>query len=215
MAGGQPGTGRADNCGVNCRVGPQVPTCDDLRVQQEHLDHTGRALDRAVRELERHVARGGWDGPVRVFALIRTAEALARDPSLRDQLPPDLVASAEADSEHVTSVEQEGLPETESIEELLGRLAWPDTVDGAAVVLERIVVPPEAEQGLPDDPDEAVQRLLEHPARQDVRMAAGVLRSGHSACALRTRQHDDDGAVASGTDLVPGLVAALRATLEE
>lgn len=184
-------------------------------MHEDQLDHTGRALDRAVRELERHVARGGWDGPVRVFALIRTAEALARDPSLRDQLPPDLVASADADTEHVTSVEQEGLPEADSIEELLGQLAWPGTVDGAAVVLERIVVPPDAERDLPDDPDAALRRLLDHPAREDVRMAAGVLRSGHSACALRTRRHDDDAAVASGTDLVPGLVAALRATLDE
>lgn len=179
------------------------------------MDHTGRALDRAVRELERHVARGGWDGPVRVFALIRTAEAIARDPSLRQQLPPDLVASADADPEHVTSVEQEGLPEVDTLEELLGRIAWPPTVDGAAIVVERIVVPPEAEAGLPADPDAAVEQLLAHPAREDVRMAAGVLRSGHSACALRTRRHDDDAAVASGTDLVPGLVEALRRTLED
>lgn len=179
------------------------------------LDHTGRALDRAVRELERHVARGGWDGPVRVFALIRTAQAIARDPSLRDQLPPDLVEAAAGDPEHVTSVEQDGLPQTESVSELLGRIAWPRTVDGAAVVLERIVVPPEAEAGLPDDPDAAAAQLLAHPAREDVRMAAAVLRSGHSACALRTRRHDDDAAVASGTDLVPGLVEALRHTLED
>ena len=71
-------------------------------MQQEPLDHTARSLDRAVRELERHVARGGWDGPVRVFALIRTADARARDPTRRDQLPPDLVTSAETDPEHVT-----------------------------------------------------------------------------------------------------------------
>jgi len=181
----------------------------------ETPDRRQRALDRAVRELERHVARGGWDAPVRVFALVRTADALLRDPSLRDQLPPDLVASAEQDADHVTSVEQEGLPEVDSIEALLGGLAWPPTVDGAAIVLERIVVPPEAETNLPEDPDAAVQALLDHPAREDVRMAAGALRSGETACALRTRRHDDDVAVASGPDLVPGLVAALRATLED
>lgn len=178
------------------------------------MTRTARSLDRAVRELERHVARGGWDGPVRVFALIRTADALTRDPALRDQLPPDLVASADGDPEHVTSVEQEDLPQAETIEELLGQIAFPETVDGAAVVLERIVVPPEAEAGLPDDAEAAVQQLMAHPAREDVRMAAGVLRSGESACALRTRRHDDDAAVASGADLVPGLVAALRTTLE-
>jgi hypothetical protein len=187
-------------------------------VQQDDTpgpDPTARALDAAVREVERHVARGGWDGPVRVFALIRTAEAIARDPGLRHQLPPDLVASADADPHHVTSIEQEDLPEATTIEGLLGRITWPPQVDGAAVVLERIVVPPEAEAGLPADEQAALQQLLDHPAREDVRMAAGVLRSGPSSCALRTRRHDEDAAVASGPDLVPGLVAALRATLED
>jgi hypothetical protein len=196
----------------NCLVCPKVPTWHDRSV---HEEDTQRALDRAVRELERHVARGGWDGPVRLFALLRTAEAIARDPALRDQLPPDLVASADADPGHVTSVEQEDLPQVDRIEDLLGEIAWPDAVDGAAIVLERIVVPPEAEADLPADPELAQQRLLEHPAREDVRMAAGVLRTGQSACALRTRRHDDDGAVASGPDLVPGLVAALRTTLAD
>lgn len=177
--------------------------------------HEARALEAAVRELERHVARGGWDGPARVFALIRTTEAVRRDPSLREQLPPDLVASADEDPWHVTSVEQDDLPEADSIDELLGRIAWPPTVDGAAVVVERIVVPPEAETALPTDPDEARAVLLAHPAREDVRMAAGVLRSGPASCALRTRRHDDDVSVASGPDLVPGLVAALQRTLDD
>jgi hypothetical protein len=187
---------------------------DAGRAAPATVTHTARALDRAVRELEAHVARGGWDGPVRVFALVRTAHAIERDASLRDQLPPDLVASADADPEHVTSVEQDGIPEADTIDEVLGRIAWPETVDGAAVVVERIVVPPEAEADLPDDRDAALARLLAHPAREDVRMAAGVLRGGDSACVLRTRRHDDDAAVASGPHLVPGLVAALRATLE-
>ncbi len=170
-------------------------------------------LDRAVRELERHVARGGWDGPMRVFALIRTAEAMAADPALREQLPPDLVATADADPTSITSVEQEGLPEGESIEEVLGRITWPPAVHGAAVVVERFVVPPEAEAGLPDDPDEALRVLLAHPGRQDVRLAVGVLRDGSSSCAVRSRAADDDFSVGTGPDVAPGLVAALRDTL--
>lgn len=174
-----------------------------------------RPLDRAVRELERHVARGGWDGPVRVFALIRTGEAMASDPSLRTQLPPDLVASADADPEHITSVEQEDLPAGDTIEELLGQITWPPSVDGAAVVVERIVVPPEAEQGLPDDAAAAVEALMAHPDRQDVRLAAGVLRDGTSACAVRQRSHDQDFSVGTGPDLAPGLVSALLGTLTD
>lgn len=176
---------------------------------------SGTPLDRAVRELERHVARGGWDAPIRVFALIRTGAALERDPSLRGQLPPDLLASAESDAEHITSVEQEDLPDADTIEELLARIGWGPAVDGAAIVCERIVVPPEVEVDLPEDPDEAVRHLMEHPDRDDVRLAVGVLRDGSTSCAVRTRRHDEDFAVGTGPDLAPGIAAALRATLED
>lgn len=175
---------------------------------------TGTPLERAVRELERHVARGGWEAPIRVFALIRTAAAVERDPSLAEQLPPDLLASARADAEHITSVEQEDLPDAGSVEELLAQIAWGPSVDGAAIVLERVVVPPEVEADLPDDPGEAVRYLMDHPAREDVRLAVGVLRDGSTSCAIRTRAHDEDFAVGTGADLAPGVAAALRATLE-
>lgn len=170
-------------------------------------------LTRAVLELERFVATGGWDGPLRVFALIRPAEAMAADPALRAQLPSDLVAAADVDPASLTSVEQEDLPEGESLEEVLGQMAWPSSVVGAAAVIERFVVPPEAERDLPADEKEALQVLLAHPDRQDVRLAVGVLRDGGSCCAVRTRAHDCDTDVGVGPDLAPGLVHALRQTL--
>lgn len=176
-------------------------------------DGAQRALDLAVREIERHVASGGWDGPVRVFALVRTAAALAAEPSLADQLPEQTVAEAMADPHHLTAVEQEDLPQTDSLEALLGSLSWPETVHGAAVVVERVVLPTSAEADMPADPDEAVAYLMAHPERQDVRLAVGALRDGPSWCVLRTRADDDDSAVAAGPDLVPGLVEAVGATL--
>lgn len=171
------------------------------------------ALREAVRDLERHVAARGWDGPVAVFALVRTAGALAATPQLAGELDEATLTVARADPEHLTSIEQDGLPASKTLEELLGQLAWPPQVDGAAIVVERMVVPPEAEQRLPDDPREALDRLMAHPQREDVRMAVGVLRSGESWCALRTRSHDQDDAVSGSPDAVPGLVEALRATL--
>ncbi len=172
------------------------------------------AIADAVHEIERHVAGGGWDGPVRVFALVRTAAALAADPGLADRLPPDAVAAAHADGAHLMSVEQEGLPPAGSLEDLLGRLSWPPTVDGVALVVERVVLPSAAEAAMPADPEEALAYLMAHPDRQDVRIAVGVLRDGGSWCAVRARANDDDAAVAGGADLVPGLVAAVAATLE-
>ena len=172
------------------------------------------ALQRTVHELERHVSAGGWDGPTRLFALVRTAGALDRDPSLAERLPADVVRDARLDADHLTAVEQENLPEVSDLEQLLGRVSWPDTVDGAAVVVERIVVPPEAEAGLPDDPETAQAALLADPRRRDLRLAAGVLRGGARACAIRARDHDSDDRVATGPDLVPNLLTALAATLD-
>ena len=172
------------------------------------------ALLRSVRELEHHVAAAGWDGPVRLFALIRTAEAIGRDPGLEAQLPVDVVAAAYADPEHLTAVEQEDLPAAPTLEELLGTIAWPDTVDGAALVTERLVVPPEVEAQMPGEEGAAVDWLAQHPARRDVRLAAGVLRDGTRGCAVRARDHDEDDRVAVGPDLVPALTTALASTLE-
>ncbi len=171
-----------------------------------------RALAAAVVEIERHVATGGWDAPVRVFALVRTQAALDAEPALAGQLPADVLAAAAADPQHLTSVEQEGLPPSDDLEGLLGAIAWPEGVDGAAITVERIVLPPEAQEGLPDDTEAALAALLEHPQRQDVRLAVGVLRDGASWCAVRQRSADRDDAVGQGPDVVPGLVEALRAT---
>lgn len=172
-----------------------------------------RSLAEAVHEIERHVAGAGWDGPVRVFALVGTAGALAAEPSLAGRLPPAVVVLAADDPHHLTSVEQEDLPGAADLEDLLAGLSWPPTVDGAAVVVERVVLPPAAEEAMPDDADEALAYLMAHPDRQDVRLAVGVLRTGEAWCAVRTRAADTDDAVAGGTDIVPGLVQAVAATL--
>lgn len=185
---------------------------DEAPEQPTPADAATAFLADSVREIERHVARGGWDGPVRVFALVGTQAALAAEPGLESQLAPEVVAAARQDPDHLTSVEQEGLPQVESLEELLGVLTWPETVAGAAVVVERVVLPTAAEDAMPADPDEALAYLMAHPERQDVRLAVGVLRSGPAWSVLRTRAHDDDAAVAGGPDLVPGLTEALRAT---
>ena len=163
-------------------------------------------LTRAVLETERHVAESGWDQPPRLFALVRTAALLEREPGLLVHLDPQSVAMSKADPTHLTAVEQEGLAPTSSIESMLGRLAWGPEVDGVALCIERLVVPPDA--------DAALEHLAAHPKRQDVRILAAVLRDGAQQCALRQRGHDEPRAVAVGPELVPGLVAALRATLD-
>lgn len=173
-----------------------------------------RALAETVVDVERQAARRGWDAPLSLFALVRTAPARTRDPGLSDVLPESVLRAAAGDPEHLTAVEQEALPAGDTLEDVLAHLSWPATVDGAAVVVERLVVPPEVERGLPADPAAALAVLAAHPARTDVRIVVGVLRSGESWCTLRARSHDSDDAVAGSRDAVPGLVEALRSTLD-
>jgi len=179
-----------------------------------HDGSVSDTLTRAVLEAERHVAQQGWDQPPRLFALVRTAALLEREPGLRVHLDPQSVAMSVADPSHLTAVEQDGLAPTSSIESVLGQLAWGPEVDGVALCVERLVVPPDAERDLPQDTAAAIDQLAAHPGRQDVRILAAVLREGAQQCAIRQRGHDEAGSVAVGPDLVPGLVAALRATLE-
>lgn len=166
------------------------------------------ALGVCAVDTERHVAAAGWDQPPRLFAIARNADLLDREPALAGQL-------AGADPEALSAIEQEGLPRTSSLESLLGRLAWPDEVDGVALSVERIVVPPEAERDLPEDPEKATEQLAAHPDRQDVRLLVAVLRDGQAICLLRQRANDSDDKVAIGNEIAPGLVHALRATLQD
>lgn len=162
----------------------------------------------AAVDTERHVARAGWDQPPRLFALVSTALLREKEPSLWGRL-------VEADVDGYTAVEQEGLPPTSDLESMLGRMAWPEDVEGVALSIERIVVPPEAERDLPSDPREATDRLAEHPDRKDVRLLAACLRNGEQICLLRQRDHDRDDAVAIGKDIAPGLTHALAMTLRD
>lgn len=163
-------------------------------------------LVRCALETERFVAAGGWDQPPRLFALVSTTRLVEAEPQLGGSLDA-------SDPDAISSVEQDGLPQVESLEHLLGHLGWPPEVDGVALAVERIVVSPEAESELPADPDEAMRALAEHPSRTDVRLLVAVLRDGETTCLLRQRSHDSDDDVAIGQEIAPGLLDALKATL--
>ncbi|KAA1421002.1 hypothetical protein F0U44_01320 [Nocardioides humilatus] len=169
------------------------------------------ALATAVLEIEQHHASAGWDQPARLYALVDTADLVLREPALAAMLGLD--DSREAGS--LTPIEQEELAAGQELEEFLGTISWPDGVAGCAAVVERLVLPPAADGHVPDDPTAAAEYASEHPDKQEVRIVAGVTRHGASYCALRLRAEDDDLSVMGGADLVPSLLALLRATLED
>ncbi len=159
-------------------------------------------------ETERYVSGAGWDQPTRLFALVPSADLLAREPGLASTSGiSDLAPGA------LSAVEQDELPEHSGLEHLLAQIAWPEAVAGAAIVVERIIVPTEAERELPEDAQAAVRALADHPGREDIRLVVAVTRTGEHRCLLRQRSHDRDDRVASGPDLAPGLVSALAGTL--
>jgi hypothetical protein len=167
-------------------------------------------LQAVVRELEAHAAESGWDRPERLFALVPTAELVSREPQLAEAL--DLAPDATPDG--LTPVEQEELPPGTSLEDVLAQIVWPVEVAGCAAIAERLVLPPEADEHIPDDPAAAQAFAAEHPGREEVRIVAAALRGGDSACALRLRSHDDADSVLTSPDLVPGLLTLLHATLD-
>jgi hypothetical protein len=169
------------------------------------------ALAAAVLEIEAHVAQSGWDQPARLYALVDTAALVEQEPALAAAMSID----GPGDEGSFTPIEQEGLPAGQALEEALHSIAWPDSVAGCAAVIERLVLPPGVDDDIPDDPAAAELFAREHPDRQEVRMVAGVTRAGASYCALRLRAHDDEQSVVNGTELVPGLLELLHATLHD
>ena len=168
---------------------------------------TDDALAAALMEIERHVGHGGWDQPARLFALVPTAELLAAEPSLAEQLerPGGVPEGA------LSSIEQEGFNAGTDVIEALSGIGWPTSVFGCAVALERLFVPPHVEEQIPQDDDEAESFVAQHPERQDVRVVVGVTRGGEHFGVARLRTRPEE--LLAAQDLVPGLAEVLSRTL--
>ncbi|MEU3709776.1 PPA1309 family protein [Streptomyces catenulae] len=168
-------------------------------------------LTRAVLEIDEYSAGLGWDQPARLFALVDSAKLREQEPALAAQLGIDDDAAAS-----LTPVEQDEIPAGTALDEFLATIAWPDAVAGCALTVERLMLPPSAEDSVPDGLDEKqlAAWVAEHPDRQEVRMTVAVLRDGSRESALRLREKDATSEVLTGASLVPGLADALAATFE-
>lgn len=149
-------------------------------------------LEDTVRELDQHVADGGWDQPARLFAIVPTAD-LATD-------HPELVSADNAG--RFTFVEQDAPLDNENLIVSLEQISWPAQIMGAALAIERLIsLQPDDEV----DPDEQSQT-------QELRVIALVMRDGRNVNAIRQRSFDDVSNVAVASDLVPALNKALLQT---
>ncbi|MGH3498942.1 MAG: PPA1309 family protein [Nocardioidaceae bacterium] len=166
---------------------------------------------RVVLEVESHVADGGWDQPGRLYALVPTTELIRAEPELAAKLGLDDTEAAGT----LTPVEQDEVPADRQVEALLAEIAWPPQVVGCAVVVERLVLPPSAEEELPAPPGEQAEYAAAHPDRQEVRLAVAVTRDGRAHCAIRMRAHDSAAEVLDGPSLVPELISLASGTLSD
>ncbi|MGW4366240.1 PPA1309 family protein [Nocardia takedensis] len=187
--------------------------------------HAELVLARSVREVAEFADGEGWGRPPQMFALVPTADLVAAEPGLLDQLD---------EGNELTPIAQEAFPEditggSMALDEFLATTTWPPAVKGCVLVQEIVVLPPDAESTLDDalEPlladheaaDAAARAAAEaHPGRREARLLAAVLRDGASLCLLQLRPEDDDefGDLDLRTypNLAPNLVEALHHTFE-
>ena len=163
------------------------------------------ALQAVIGEVESHVAEAGWDQPPQLFALVDTEELLRAEPQLATTMG---IVGGQPGA--LTPVAQDALGPG-PLDEALARITFGAAVLGVVLAHEVLVLPPSAEQGLPDlDPETAAA----HPQAREVRMVVGVVRDGSRAAVLRLRATGDgEDERVTGPDLAPALAEALLATL--
>ncbi|MEV6555272.1 PPA1309 family protein [Nocardia sp. NPDC051756] len=188
--------------------------------------HAELVLARSVREVAEFVDAEGWGRPPQMFALVPTADLVAAQPELVDEVD---------EAAELTPVAQELFPDditggSVALDDFLATTSWPPAVQGCVLVQEIVVLPPDAESTL----DEALVPLLAdheaadaaaraaaeaHPDRREARLFAAVLREGASLCLLQLRPAEDaddfgDMELRTYPNLAPNLIDALHATLE-
>lgn len=175
----------------------------------ERADLPHADLLQVAQETEQHVAADGWGQRERVFALVPTADLVAAEPSLADAL---------AGAGRYSSIEQE-LPEGVELEEYLGRLAWPRSVTGCALAVERLRAAPAAEGETAGEASDAASGggagdTASGTGTEPVRLLVVATREGERFTLVRFAAHDSDDAVAVGAEVGTDLQAALGTTLE-
>ena len=136
------------------------------------------ALAAAVLEIESHIAEGGWDQPRRLYALVPTADLVRREPDARrGDGARRRVRRGLAHPGRAGPAAARPAPRGRADRDRLAA-----EVAGCAAVVERLVLPPDADGAVPDDAEAAEQFAREHPDRQEVRIVAGVTRAGSTYC---------------------------------
>ena len=163
-------------------------------------------LGTSIREVAEFVDDRGWDQRPEMFALVPTSLLAETDPSLIHDL----------DSAGLTPIEQAPLHEDidqhpDALGEIVSGISWPDSVVGAILVRQIVVLPPGSDAA----------KAQQNPQSQDARLFAGVLRDGRGLSLLQLRPGPDAAEPLQGRvellqyeGLGAELLDALRATFD-
>lgn len=161
-----------------------------------------QALNKAMREAVDFIHAEGWDQGPTLFALVPT-----------DLLVDNLDADDAADSP-LTLVVQDNIPDnllpgSEALGDYISRLAWPSEVAGV-VLAQEIMFTDSSVPGSAARP----ARLFSGVLRGDAELTLLQLRPTEEELAERGPFSEDEVELRGGPGVAPGVITALRYTLE-
>ncbi|OKX89447.1 PPA1309 family protein [Corynebacterium glutamicum] len=160
-----------------------------------------QALNKAMLEAVEFIHAEGWDAGPTLFALVPT------------EMLVDTLDDA-ADDSPLTLVVQDNLPDnllpgSEALGDYVSRLAWPAEIAGA-VLAQEIIFTDAAIAGSTPRP----ARLFSGVLRGDAELTLLQLRPTEEELAERGPFAEDEIELRGGPGVAPGVIAALRYTLE-
>lgn len=164
------------------------------------LDAPAAALAAAVLDVVRHLD-GDPLHSARFFALVQSGALLEQLPSFALSLDDATLASARADTLHLTPVELDDVPEDADPGAGLAEIAWPDVATGGAIAVELTAV---------TWAEESAQAVADRLGSGAPRAVVAAMADGRTWCAVRGAGRTD---LVLGPRVVPELVDALAASV--
>ena len=128
----------------------ELPTCGGTR-ERARADSSRRRPGAGRRRAGDRVApRRGGLGPAE--PALRAGADPRAGPPRAGTWPPRWASTPTSAAGSLTPVEQDSLPAGRRLEETLDAIVWPAEVAGCAAVVERLVLPPGADDQAPEDP---------------------------------------------------------------
>lgn len=160
-----------------------------------------QALNKAMLEAVEFIHAEGWDAGPTLFALVPTELLVDTLDDTSDDAPLTLVVQ--------DNLPENLLPGSEALGDYISRLAWPAEIAGA-ILAQEIMFTDSAEANSEPRP----ARIFSGVLRGEAELTLLQLRPTEEEIAERGPFAEDDIELRGGPGVAPGVIAALRYTLE-